>query len=99
VVVDGRRILGVLRVNTSLRQASEGAGSAIKLRDIASRNFAVVREDDVVFDVIRRIWRKRALMAIVVCGRGVPRPESVAGVITREHVAESVATSVEVYPG
>jgi CIC family chloride channel protein len=38
-------------------------------------------------------------MALVVRGRGVPRPANVAGVITREHVAESVANSIKVYPG
>jgi chloride channel protein, CIC family len=97
VVIEDNRIFGVLRVNTALRQASE-AGSAVALRQIASRNFVIVREEDVVFDMIRRIWRKHALMALVVRGRGVPRPPSIVGVITREHVAESVATSVEVYP-
>jgi CIC family chloride channel protein len=37
-------------------------------------------------------------MAIVVRGRGVPRPDDVAGVITKEHVADSVASSVQIYP-
>ncbi|MGO8918355.1 MAG: chloride channel protein, partial [Stellaceae bacterium] len=98
VVVEGHRILGVLRVNTALRQASEGAQTSIALRDIASRNFTVVREDDILFDVIQRLWRKQAVMALVMRGRGVPRPENVAGVITKEHVADSVASSVKVYP-
>ena len=37
-------------------------------------------------------------MALVVRGRGVPRPGDVAGVITKEHVADSVASSVKMYP-
>jgi CIC family chloride channel protein len=98
VVTDGNRILGVLRVNTALRQASEGARSGVTLGALASRHFTIVREDDIVFDVIRRIWRKQALMAVVVRGRGVPRPGDVAGVITKEHVADSVASSIKVYP-
>ena len=68
------------------------------LREIASRNFTIVREDDIVFDVIQRIWRKHAAMALVVRGSGIPRPENVVGVITKEHVADSVANSVKVYP-
>jgi chloride channel protein, CIC family len=98
VVTDGNRIVGVLRVNTALRKASEESQTGIALRDIASRNFTVVREDDIVFDVIRRIWRKQAMMALVVKGRGAPRPGKVVGVITKEHVADSVAASVVVYP-
>ena len=98
VVTEGNRIHGVLRINTALRQASEGAHSSVTLGTLASRRFTIVREEDIVFDVIRRIWRKQAVMAVVVHGRGVPRPADVAGVITKEHVADSVASSVKVYP-
>jgi chloride channel protein, CIC family len=99
VVAEGNRILGVLRVNTALRRVPESAQSGISLRDIASRNFTVVREDDIAFDVIQRLWRRRAVMALVTRGRGVPRAANVVGVITKEHVADSVATSIKIYPG
>jgi CIC family chloride channel protein len=99
VVTEGQRILSVLRVNTALRHVSEGAPPSVTLRQIASRGFTIVREDDIVFDVIRRIWRRGAWMALVTRGRGVPRAEDVAGIITKEHVADSVARSVKVYPG
>ncbi len=62
-VTEGNRIVGVLRVNTALRQASEGARSSVTLGTLASRRFTIVREDDIVFDVIRRIWRREAVMA------------------------------------
>jgi CIC family chloride channel protein len=98
VIADGNRILGVLRVNTSLRRVSEAAGYTTKLRDIANQNFTIVFEEDIVIDVIRRLWRKHAMMALVIRVHGVPRPEDVIGVITKEHVADSVASSVDVYP-
>jgi CIC family chloride channel protein len=98
-IIDGNRILGVLRVNTALRDVSEGTPSGVTLRDLASRDYTIVRENDIVFDVIQRMWRKRATMAVVVNGLGVPRAENVAGVITKEHVADSVASAIKVYPG
>jgi CIC family chloride channel protein len=98
VVRDGRRIVGVLRVNTSLRHGLEGADTGVTLGDVASPNFTVVGEDKIVFDVIGRIWRRNAVMAVVVSGHGVPRPDNVRGVITKEHVADSVAASIKVYP-
>ena len=99
-VTEGIRIFGVLRVNTALRHMSpkESQQSGVTLGDIASRNFTVVREEDIVFDVIDRVWRRHAAMALVVRGSGIPRPENVVGVITKEHVADSVANSVKVYP-
>jgi chloride channel protein, CIC family len=98
IVTRGNHILGVLRVNTALRRPSMDAQTGARLADIASRNFTIVREDDIAFDVIQRLWRKQAIMALVVRGGGVPRPSSVVGVITKEHVADSVASSVKVYP-
>ena len=50
-----------------------------------------------VFDVIERMWRKNATMAVVASGHGVPRGGDVIGAITKEHVADSVASSVQIY--
>lgn len=85
-------------VNTGLRRGLEGANTGISQGDVANRNFTVVREDETAFDVIRRMWRRKAIMAVVVRGRGVPRGSDVVGVITKEHVADSVAESVRAYP-
>ena len=98
IVTLNNRIFGVVRVNTGLRRGLVGVDTGITLGDVARPNFTIVREDDVAFEVIQRIWRKRAVMAIVVRGRSVPRPDDVAGVITKEHVADSVASSVQIYP-
>jgi CIC family chloride channel protein len=99
VVTDKGHVCGVIRVNTGLRRGLENAHTGLNLGDVASRNFTVVREDETAFDVIRRIWRRNAIMAVVVRGgRGVPRGSDVAGVITKEHVADSVADSIKAYP-
>ncbi len=99
VVADKGHIYGVIRVNTGIRRGLESAHTGLSLGDVASRNFTVVGEDETAFDVIRRIWRRNAIMAVVVRGRrGVPRGTDVTGVITKEHVADSVADSVNAYP-
>jgi chloride channel protein, CIC family len=97
VVTDKGQIYGVIRVNTGLRRGLESAHTGLSLGDVASRNFTVVGEDDTAFDVIQRMWRRNAIMAVVVRGREVPRGSEVAGVITKEHVADSVAESVKSY--
>jgi len=98
VVTDKGHIYGVIRVNTGLRRGLEGAHTGVSLRDVSSRNFTVVGENESAFDVIRRMWRRGAIMAVVVRGRGIPRGSDVAGVITKEHVADSVADSVRAFP-
>jgi CIC family chloride channel protein len=97
VVRHGPRIVGVQRVNTGLRRGLESAYTGITLGDVVRTNFTIAREDDVVFDVIRRMWRRGGAMAIVVKGGRVPRPEDVVGVITKEHIADSVAESIRPY--
>jgi CIC family chloride channel protein len=98
VVSDNDHIVGVLRVNTALRHATAASQSSARLRDISTRNFTIVRESDVIVDVIQRMWRRDASMALVVRSVGKPRASDVVGVITKEHVADSVAHSTNVYP-
>jgi CIC family chloride channel protein len=94
VVADGERIVGTLRVNTSLRRGLEGAYTGVTLGAVANKFFTVAHEADIMFDVIKRFWRKQASMIVVVRGRGVPRVSDVVGVITKEHIADSVAESI-----
>ena len=98
VVTREHRLYGVVRVNTGLWRGLGGAHTAVTLGDVASRDYTVVREDAIAFDVIDRMWRKRAFMAVVVKGRRIPRGDDVVGVITKEHVADSVASSMKIYP-
>jgi chloride channel protein, CIC family len=98
VVTHDGRILGVLRVNTGLRRGLEGARTGVTLGDVANRSFTIAGENDIAFDVIERMWRRDAFMAVVVRRNGVPRGEDVVGVITKEHVADSVAAGLRIYP-
>jgi CIC family chloride channel protein len=51
-----------------------------------------------MFTVIGRMWRKKAIMSIVVeTDSPLPRPKDVRGVITKEHIADSVADSIKPY--
>src|SRR5581483_5264672 len=97
VVRDGDRICGVLRVNTGLRRGLAGAHVGVALGDVAQTNYTIARTDDAAFDVIRRLWNRNGAMAIVVSGQGKPRAGSVVGVITKEHIADSVAESIRPY--
>ena len=98
VVTQHGRLYGVIRINTGLWRGLEGAHTPVTLGDVASRDYTVVRDEAIAFDVIERMWRKRAFMAVVVKGKGVPHGDDVVGVITKEHVAESVASSMKIYP-
>jgi CIC family chloride channel protein len=98
LVTSGDRIVGVQQIDTSLWHGLENSSIGTTLGDVANRRFVVAREDDIVFDIIRRMWRRDAFMAIVVAGRGIPRAGNVRGVIGKEHVADSVAASIQIYP-
>jgi CIC family chloride channel protein len=102
VVTKGNRIQGVLRLNTRntpLVQVSDNKESNVLIGDICSSRFTIVRENEPAKDLIRRMWRKHAKMAVVVTNEHyVPRPADILGVLTKEHVADSVADSIEIYP-
>ena len=102
IVTRADRIVGVVRINTGLRLGIADVEKDVTLGDVAQRNFTLVRDDEVAFDVISRMWRKNAVMALVVArtGRRPHRPHAsdVIGVITKEHVADAVAGSIQFYP-
>jgi CIC family chloride channel protein len=95
VVIRGNHIAGVVRVNTSLRRGVEQAYSGVRLGDVAQRNFTIAREADIMFDVVQRMSRHDAAMAVVVKGEGRGRPDEILGIISKEHIADSVAESIK----
>jgi chloride channel protein, CIC family len=97
VVVRDDRIVGVLRVNPGIHHGLVSADTGVTLDDVASRDFTIAYEGDIMFGVIGRMWQRGAMMAVVVRGNGVPLASDVLGVITKEHVADSVALSVQPY--
>ena len=91
-------IVGVLRVNTGLRRGLEGAYTGVSLGEVASRNFTTARKEDIMFNVIGRMSRESAVMVVVLRGTGlVPRASDVVGLITKEHIADSVSDSISPY--
>ena len=96
VVRQGDRIVGVVHVDRTLREAV-GAQGNVPMNVLAQRNYTIVRANAVVFDVIARLWRRGATMELVVEGRGRPRIGQVIGVITKDHIADEVAQSVRIY--
>jgi CIC family chloride channel protein len=97
VVSNDDRIVGVLRVNTGIRQGLESTYTGVTLNDVASRDFIIAHEEEIMFGVIGRMWQSSAMMVVVVRGNGKPLAADVLGVITKEHVADSVALSVRPY--
>ena len=72
VVTDGDRIVGVLRVNTALRRGLEDVEQGFTVGEIAQRNYTVAREEDIVFDVVTRMARHNAGMAVVTKAKASP---------------------------
>ena len=97
VVTRDGAVIGGLRVNTDLRRTLGVAASEVALGDLVQPRFTIVRETEVAFDVITTMWNQNASMAIVVSRDG--GTERVLGVVTKEHVADTVARSVQIYPG
>ena len=98
VVTRGDKLFGVIRVNVGLRRGLTGTETGATLADVANRAFTIVDEGSVAYDVIDRIWRKNAIMAVVIGDGGGATASNVRGVITKEHVADSVAQSMKIYP-
>lgn len=95
VVARGNHIAGVVRINTAIRHGLEAAYSGVTMGAIAQRNFTLARENDIVFDIVQRMSRRDAAMAIVMKTSSRGRPSDIVGIISKEHIADSVADSIK----
>jgi CIC family chloride channel protein len=95
LVTRGNHVAGVVRVNTSLRRGIEQSYGGIRLGDVVQENFTIARESDIMFDVVQRITRRDAVMAIVIKDRSRGRPADVVGIISKDQIAESVGASIK----
>ncbi|WP_417822641.1 chloride channel protein [Thalassospira lucentensis] len=99
VVMEGGRIAGVIPDVTALYAVAGDQGHKA-LKEVIKEDFVVVVDDMNMYDVIKRMERRKARAAVVVrpC-RGVPRQDDIRGVITKSHIADSVVSSMQHYIG
>ena len=95
VVTRGNHVVGVVRINTSLRRGVEAAYAGVRFGDIAQRNFTLARANDIMFDVVQRMSRHGASMAIVASTDRRWRASQIIGIISKEHIADFVAESIK----
>ena len=91
-------ITGVLRVNADLRRAVSATGTDVTLGELARPTFTIAREREAAFDVIAEMWTCAATMAVVIREHAPPLAGNVLGVITKEQIADAVASSIRIYP-
>jgi CIC family chloride channel protein len=97
VVTRGNYIVGFINVDTGLHQGLKECYTGILIREVAQHNFIIAQENDVVFNVITRMARRGANIAIVIKGHGRPYASRVVGIISKEHIADYVAASIGPY--
>lgn len=67
----------------------------VNLGDAAQHNFILAREDDIGFDIVTRMARRSAAMAVVTRSMRRPHAGDVLRLISKEHIADSVAESIK----
>jgi chloride channel protein, CIC family len=97
VVTRGERLVGVIRVNMALRRGVEQAYSGVRVGDLAQKKFVIAHEDDIMFDIVTHMARRRASTVVVIADKLRPRAQNVVGIITREHIGDSVAEGLKPY--
>ncbi len=94
VVVNKDRISGIVPVRSehwprALREPT------VTVETLASADYVLARETDLLSRVFERMNRHSASAAIVVGGAGVPRRKDIRGVITKRSIADAVIRSAE----
>ena len=98
VLLRAGSVTGVLRVDETVGRALGRGGTDATVGALAAAPFVLVRPNDVTFDVISRMERRRAQAAVVVGPGPHGGTDQVLGVITPEAIADAVAASIRLYP-
>jgi CIC family chloride channel protein len=94
MIGDGKRLAGYLRLDPGFK-LWEARDANATLGDVARTDYTLARPSDTMTEVIGRLSRHGARLAIVVRPRvRVPRVEDVAGVIALETMGESVIDAI-----
>ncbi|MGO9786008.1 MAG: chloride channel protein [Stellaceae bacterium] len=94
MVADGKRLAGYLRLDPGFK-LWQARDAIAKLGDVARTDYTLARPYDTMAEVIGRVARHGARLAIIVRPRAlVPRVEDVAGIIALETMGEAVMDTV-----
>ena len=100
ILTRDERIVAVMRLDPSL-YALEEIRAPITLGEVADRGFTLLRENDTVFDTLKRMARHRVENALVIKsrikGRHVPRAADIVGVISKDDIGNTVVDEFNAY--
>ncbi|MGH9626068.1 MAG: chloride channel protein, partial [Bryobacteraceae bacterium] len=95
VVGDTGIVAGV--VTRERLTALEQLPATAVIGDVAYKDYLLVKEETVFFEIVRRMKATRASMVLVSATDSPPRAEAVKGVITREEIIDFLAAGRELF--
>ncbi len=93
IITDGNTIVGVATMKYVLRQIDR----TLKMEDVMSRKYVIVKEDSMVFNVVARMRAKRCPTALVTLNGKCASISDVIGIVTKEEIAEASAAQVAMF--
>ena len=97
MIADGKRLKGYVRLDPGFK-LWQRARAGTTLGDMARTDFVLARPTDTMFDVIGRVARRGARLAIVVAARrACPASRTCSGFIALETMGEAVIENARAY--
>jgi CIC family chloride channel protein len=91
-------IRGIVTGESAL-EAIGGEAAGATLGEIADRNFLRVPADTTFFEILVRMRREKASLALVVRDHRKDSPEGVLGVVTASQIMEAIEGSIDLFSG
>jgi len=91
IVREDDRIVGVVPFDSRIGMRDTQGETPVNIRDLAITDYVLVRENNILEDVMRRIRKRNATLALVIKDKpGVPRPADILGVIGKPQLADAI---------
>jgi CIC family chloride channel protein len=96
LVEDDRRVVGFM-TKEAILESGRHPEKMSTFGEMASKNYVMVSEETTLFEVINRMRSTNAAIALVLPDGQVASAEHIEGVITKEDIADSMVTAVELF--
>jgi len=96
VVEDSGSVVGLFAGYRALEGIS-CSGGKVRLQEFMDKNYLIVHPDTKLFDIVEKLYSRKATAALVLYPVGGPEARNVLGIIDKEHIMDAIESAFDLF--
>jgi predicted transcriptional regulator len=73
------------------------SGGKVRLQEFMDKNYLIVHPDTKLFDIVEKLYSRKATAALVLYPVGGPEARNVLGIIDKEHIMDAIESAFDLF--